>query len=254
MSRPRRRLALPAPLATRVADELVTRDLVRALRGPRRPPPRAAAPHRSRGARRSTPSTARPSSSSPPCCERMTEAETEALLVGLHAFLRVLHAPAADGTPPAVPAHDHDFPTERNAMSHAHPETSSIVIHRSGFYDIVCRARSSAPRDAADPRPRRRRSRRPRPRRRDRPGLPGPGRVAARRPGGRRRRHRRLAGDDRPRPHAGGARGARAEYLVASAESLPFEDGSFDVAVSRLVLHHLPGDLKLRPSPRCRAC
>ena len=40
--------------------------------------------------------------------------------------------------------------------------------------------------------------------------------------------------------------GARAEYQVASAESLPFEDGSFDVAVSRLVLHHLPGDLKLR--------
>ena len=44
----------------------------------------------------------------------MTEAETEALLVGLQAFLRVLHAPAPDGAPPALPAHDHDFPTERN--------------------------------------------------------------------------------------------------------------------------------------------
>jgi demethylmenaquinone methyltransferase/2-methoxy-6-polyprenyl-1,4-benzoquinol methylase/phosphoethanolamine N-methyltransferase len=39
-------------------------------------------------------------------------------------------------------------------------------------------------------------------------------------------------------------RGSQAEYLVASAESLPFEDDSFDVVVSRLVFHHLPGDVK----------
>jgi ubiquinone/menaquinone biosynthesis C-methylase UbiE len=33
---------------------------------------------------------------------------------------------------------------------------------------------------------------------------------------------------------------SQASYLVATAESLPFADGSFDVVVSRLVLHHLP--------------
>lgn len=39
-------------------------------------------------------------------------------------------------------------------------------------------------------------------------------------------------------------RGSRADYAVATAESLPFDDDSFDVVVSRLVFHHLPGDLK----------
>jgi len=38
-------------------------------------------------------------------------------------------------------------------------------------------------------------------------------------------------------------RGSQAEYLVATAESMPFEDDSFDVMVSRLVFHHLPGDV-----------
>jgi ubiquinone/menaquinone biosynthesis C-methylase UbiE len=38
--------------------------------------------------------------------------------------------------------------------------------------------------------------------------------------------------------------GSSAEFRVASAEALPFEDGSFDVAVSRLVLHHLPTDVR----------
>lgn len=41
-------------------------------------------------------------------------------------------------------------------------------------------------------------------------------------------------------------RGLSVEYRVASAETLPFEEGSFDAVVSRLVLHHLPGDLKRR--------
>ena len=38
--------------------------------------------------------------------------------------------------------------------------------------------------------------------------------------------------------------GSRAEYLVAAAESLPFGDDTFEVVVSRLVFHHLPGDVK----------
>lgn len=41
-------------------------------------------------------------------------------------------------------------------------------------------------------------------------------------------------------------RGSSAEYQVASADALPFAEGSFDVVVSRLVLHHLPGDLGRR--------
>jgi demethylmenaquinone methyltransferase/2-methoxy-6-polyprenyl-1,4-benzoquinol methylase/phosphoethanolamine N-methyltransferase len=39
-------------------------------------------------------------------------------------------------------------------------------------------------------------------------------------------------------------RRSRAEYLVATAEALPFDDDAFDVVVSRLVFHHLPGDVK----------
>lgn len=39
-------------------------------------------------------------------------------------------------------------------------------------------------------------------------------------------------------------RRSSAEYRVAAAESLPFDDGTFDVVVNRLVFHHLVGDLK----------
>ncbi len=38
--------------------------------------------------------------------------------------------------------------------------------------------------------------------------------------------------------------GSSAEYVVASAASLPFADCSFDVVVSRLVLHHLSGEVR----------
>ncbi len=41
-------------------------------------------------------------------------------------------------------------------------------------------------------------------------------------------------------------RGSHADYVVASAEALPFGEASFDVAVSRLVFHHLPGDVKTK--------
>ena len=41
------------------------------------------------------------------------------------------------------------------------------------------------------------------------------------------------------------AGGSRAEFRLAAIERLPFESGSFDVAVASLMLHHLPPDLKL---------
>ena len=134
-------------------------------------------------------------------------------------------------------------------MSHAHPEDSSIVIHRSGFYDFFA-GRFVRRSDGAIL---------------ARAGV-GPGdRVldVGTGPGYLALAASRLVGPegaavgidaspemiDRARMLAARA-GARAEYQVASAESLPFEDGSFDVAVSRLVLHHLPGDLKTAGAAR----
>lgn len=47
------------------------------------------------------------------------------------------------------------------------------------------------------------------------------------------------------RAHEMAAReGSAAEFRVASVALLPFDDGSFDVVVSRLVFHHLTGELK----------
>jgi MarR family transcriptional regulator for hemolysin len=106
-------LSLPAPLATRVAEELFARDLVERCGDPsdrRRVLLRAT--ERGRAALDAVHCEAEQLVSA--VLERMTEAETEALLAGLQAFLRVLHAPAPDGTPPALPTHDHGFPTERN--------------------------------------------------------------------------------------------------------------------------------------------
>jgi DNA-binding MarR family transcriptional regulator len=107
------RLSLPAPLATRVADELVARDLVERLGDPsdrRRVLLRLT--EQGHAALDTVHGEAEELVSA--VLLRMTEAETAALLIGLRAFLRALHAPAPDGTPPALPAHDHAFPTERN--------------------------------------------------------------------------------------------------------------------------------------------
>jgi ubiquinone/menaquinone biosynthesis C-methylase UbiE len=55
--------------------------------------------------------------------------------------------------------------------------------------------------------------------------------------------------------------GAEVDFQVGLAEAMPFPDGTFDLAVSQLAIHHLPGDLKprafaemarvLKPGGRC---
>ena len=108
------RLALPAPLATRVADELVARDLVERSGDP---DDRRRVVLRLTEQGRTTLETVHHEAEQlvSAVLLRMSEAETEALLVGLQAFLSVLHAPGPDGDSPTLPAHDHAFPTERNA-------------------------------------------------------------------------------------------------------------------------------------------
>jgi SAM-dependent methyltransferase len=44
--------------------------------------------------------------------------------------------------------------------------------------------------------------------------------------------------------HKAAKAGAAVAFQVGLAEALPFPDNHFDVVVSRLVIHHLPGDLK----------
>ncbi|MEI7554827.1 class I SAM-dependent methyltransferase [Candidatus Chlorohelix sp.] len=41
-------------------------------------------------------------------------------------------------------------------------------------------------------------------------------------------------------------KGVEVGFQVAYAQELPFADATFDVVISRLVFHHLPGDLKLQ--------
>jgi DNA-binding MarR family transcriptional regulator len=106
-----RRLDLPSPLATRVADELVARGL--ADRAEDEADRRRVMIRLTSGGRAALETVHREAEALvSEVLQRMSEEETAALLLGLRAFLRVLHAPAEDGTPPAVPEHDQDFPTE----------------------------------------------------------------------------------------------------------------------------------------------
>lgn len=107
-------LGLPSPLATRVAEELVTRGLAERDSDPadRR---RVLLRLTDRG--RETFATVHEEAEEliSAVLARMSTQETEALLLGLRAFLRALHEPAQDGAPPVVPAHEHDFSTEGDA-------------------------------------------------------------------------------------------------------------------------------------------
>ncbi len=106
-----RRLGLPSPLATRVTDELVTRGLAeRAADAADRRRVMVRLTAKGRTALETVHREAEELVSQ--VLLHMTEKETASLLVGLRAFLRALHAPAADGPPAAIPAHDHDFSTE----------------------------------------------------------------------------------------------------------------------------------------------
>ena len=43
--------------------------------------------------------------------------------------------------------------------------------------------------------------------------------------------------------------GLKIDFRVASVDSLPFPDGSFDVATSTMMFHHLPVQIKERGFP-----
>jgi DNA-binding MarR family transcriptional regulator len=109
-----RHLTLPAPLATRVVDGLVARDLAERYGDA---DDRRRVLLRLTMAGRTALVTVRREAEElvSAILSRMTESESESLLLGLEAFLRVLHVPAPDGAPPAVPAHDHDFRIEEDS-------------------------------------------------------------------------------------------------------------------------------------------
>jgi ubiquinone/menaquinone biosynthesis C-methylase UbiE len=128
-------------------------------------------------------------------------------------------------------------------MSHTHEETSGIVIHGSRTYDLLAGPfiRTTDKEILA------RAGVAPRARVLDVGTGPGYLALAA----------SRMVGTDgaavgidaspemidRAKSRAA-RKGSSAEYLVATAEALPFDDETFDVVVSRLVIHHLTGDLK----------
>lgn len=105
-----RRLGLPSPLATRVTDELVARGLAERAGDPSdRRRVLVLLTAEGREALEKVGHEAEELISA--VLLRMSDEETASMLVGLRAFLRVLHAPADDEAPP-VPEHEHAFPTE----------------------------------------------------------------------------------------------------------------------------------------------
>jgi DNA-binding MarR family transcriptional regulator len=109
MSQLARELDLPSPLATRVANELVTRGLVaREADSSDRRLVLLRTTDRGRAVLETVHHEAEELVSS--VLSRMSEAETQALLLGLRSFLRVMHSPADDGTA-TIPPHGHGFLT-----------------------------------------------------------------------------------------------------------------------------------------------
>ena len=108
-ARPAHRPALPAR-STRVADELVARRL--AERAGDAADRRRCAIHLTGKGRAALEAVHREAEELVSgVLLRRREEETAALSMGLRALLRVLHAPAGDGTPPVVAEREHDFPT-----------------------------------------------------------------------------------------------------------------------------------------------
>lgn len=106
-----RRLELPSPLATRVADELVARGL--AARSGDPADRRRVVVHLTLEGREALTTIHREAEELVSAVVlRMSEEETAALLAGLRAFLRALHARGDDGAPAALPDHEHAFAVE----------------------------------------------------------------------------------------------------------------------------------------------
>jgi ubiquinone/menaquinone biosynthesis C-methylase UbiE len=130
-------------------------------------------------------------------------------------------------------------------MSHEHAQASGVVLHRARLYDLVFGAIITR----SDGEILARAGVGPGDRVLDVGTGPGYLALAAARlvaPGG------AAAGIDaspemiaRARLRAA-RRGVAVDYRVAGAEALPFDEGSFDAVVSRLVFHHLPGEVKRR--------